>query len=99
MESSFSGIPRIFRINRKTGDATHVTALGLDGVPAPFGMDALEILPDGRFMAIRARGSSEMYEIDPKRSRESGFAEIRAIPLTLDAAITGSLTGLEARRR
>ena len=99
VESSFSGVPRIFRINRRTGDATHVTALGLDGVLAPFGMDALEILPDGRFVAIRARGSSEMYVIDPKRSRESGFAEIRAIPLTLDAAITGSLTGLEARRR
>jgi hypothetical protein len=99
VESSASGIPRIFRINRRTGDAYWVTALGLDGVPAPFGMDALEILPDGRFIAIRASGFSEMYEIDPRPNRESGLAEITLIPLQMDAAITGSLTGLEAQRR
>jgi hypothetical protein len=99
VESSASPIPRIFRINRRTGDAMWVTALGLDGVPAPFGMDALEILPDGRFIAIRSRGFSEMYEIDPKPDWESGMAEITLIPLQLDAAITGSLTALEAQRR
>jgi hypothetical protein len=40
-----------------------------------------------------------MYEIDPKPDWESGMAEITLIPLQLDAAITGSLTALEAQRR
>jgi hypothetical protein len=99
VESTFglgAGIS-IFTVDTTTGAAIPpIVQLGLLGTPPSFGFDALEILPNGRFIATRARRSSEVYEIDPIPDATSGLAEITLIPLVLDAGITGSLTGLES---
>ncbi len=87
----------IFKVDVATGAAMLPTVqVGLSGAPVSFGFSSLEILPDGRFIATRARGSSEVYEIDPIPDAASGLAEITLIPLVLDAAITGSLNGLDS---
>ena len=61
---------RIFRVDPNTGEALPPTVpLGLGGNPAGFGLDALEILPDGRFIGTRAgfsSSSSNVYLINPE---------------------------------
>ncbi len=102
VESSFSvnenGETLIFRVDATTGAAIlPIVQLGLLGALPDFGFDALEILPDGRFIATKGgRGSSEVYEINPIPDAISGLAEITLIPLVLDAGITGSLNGLDS---
>ena len=88
---------RISRVDPSTGAAIPpIVNLGLLDTPIGFGMDALEILPNGRFIATRSRDSSDIYEINPIPDAISGLAEITLIPLVLDAGITGSLNGLES---
>ena len=96
MESSYRLPATIFRIDPATGLPSDVTQLGLAGGPSPFGVAALEILHDGTFVGLRARGSSELYSINPLPDPVSGLAELTLIPLTLDPAIEGSLNGLES---
>ncbi len=87
----------IFRVDPSTGLAIPpVIPLGFGGQPAIFGFDALEILPDGRFIAtISGRsGLNEIYEINPVPSPSSGLAEVTLLPLNYDPAIVGHLNGL-----
>ena len=97
IETRFSSMPRIFKIDPNTGLASDVVRLGLNQVPLPsnFGFDALEILPDGRFIAIRAGMAfgNEMYEVNPVPDPVSGLAEVTRIPLVLPA-LDGTLNGL-----
>ena len=93
IESSFSGRESIFKIDPNTGLASDVVRLGLNGSPTSFGFDALEILPDGRFIATRARGSNQIYEVNPVRDPGSGLAEVTLIPLDLPT-LNGTLNGL-----
>jgi len=87
----------IFEVDVATGAAMPpIVQVGLNGAPVDFGFDSLEILPNGRFIATKARGSSDVYEINPIPHAISGLAEITLIPLVLDAAITGSLNGLDS---
>ena len=61
VESNFSKAESIFRIDPGTGHASDVVRLGLNGKQIFFGLDALEILPDGRFIALRGgRGWSTL---------------------------------------
>ncbi|MFQ5878315.1 MAG: hypothetical protein ACE5JH_11645 [Acidobacteriota bacterium] len=97
VESSFSASPSLYRVDPDTGLAIDgsVVRLGLNGFPTAFGLDSLEILPDGRFFGTRGRGSNELYEIDPVPGA-AGLAGLRRVPLSFDPAVTGSLNGLEA---
>ena len=101
VESSFTNSPStIFKVDRATGVAFDIIRLGLGGGTITFGFDALEILPDGRFIGTRGgRGpeGSELYEIDPTPDPVSGLAELTLIPLVFDTGIQGSLNGLESR--
>ena len=96
VESLFSQTESIFRVDPSTGLAIDPRVrLGIGGVPTSnIGFDALEILPDGRFIATRGGGSSEVYEINPIPDPFSGLAEVTLIPLNLDPAISGNLNGL-----
>jgi hypothetical protein len=94
--NSEGGIPSVFKVDATTGKVIGPEVpLGLMGSPLPFGLDSLEILPDGRFIATRGGGRSDVYEINPVPDATSGLAEVTLIPLMLDPAITGSLNGLE----
>ncbi len=97
IETRFSPMRRIFKIDPNTGLASDVVRLGLNQVPLPsnFGFDALEILPDGRFIAIRAGMAfgNEIYEVNPVPDPVSGLAEVTLIPLVLPA-LDGTLNGL-----
>ena len=94
--NSEGGIPSVFIVDATTGMVIGPEVpLGLMGSPLPFGLDSLEILPDGRFIATRGGGRSDVYEINPVPDATSGLAEVTLIPLMLDPAITGSLNGLE----
>ena len=87
----------IFKVDPSTGAAMPpIVQLGLLGNLLTFGFDALEILPNDRFIATRGVGSNEVYEINPFPDAISGLAEITLIPLVLDVGITGSLNGLES---
>jgi len=89
--------PSIFRVDPSTGLAIPpAVPLGFGGQPATFGFDALEILPDGRFIATIAgrSGGNAVYEINPVPSPSSGLAEVMLIPLNYDPAIAGHLNGL-----
>ena len=62
------GTPSIFKVDPSTGLAIlPVVPLGFGGQPVTFGFDALEILPDGRFIATitGSFGLNEIYEINP----------------------------------
>ncbi len=90
------GEPGIFKVDANTGLViAPVIPLGLMGSLLTFGFDSLEILPDGRFIATRGEGYSEIYEINPVPDASSGLAEVTLIPLSLDPGITGGLNGLE----
>ena len=100
VESSFAfsrwaSPPHIFQIDPTTGLAQNIVPIGLFGTPSAFGFDALEILPDGRFIAIRGAGSSDVYEINPIPDAISGLAGATLIPLLLDPSIQGGLNGLD----
>lgn len=87
---------RIFRVDPNTGLAIGPTVpLGLDGVPAQFGLDALEILADGRFIGTQARFSSNLYLINPEPDPSTGLANLELIPLDLPP-FRGFLNGLES---
>ena len=100
VESSNSPAPSIFRVDPETGLAFDVVRLGL-GHPlnrTPFGLDALEILPDGRFIALRGRWedfSTALYEINP--TSVGGLAELTELDLSISKEILGRLNGLESR--
>ena len=93
VESSFqsggAGATAFFKVNPLTGAAFDLVGLNIGGIPANFGFDALEITPGGRFLGTRARGSSELYEINP------ATGELTLIPLVL-GSLDGSLNGLES---
>lgn len=100
IESDFGtnedGVPSIFRVDAATGMVIPpVVPLGESGALATFGFDSLEILPDGRFIASRAGGRNDIYEIDPNPDASSGLAEATLVPIVLDPAISGSMNGLE----
>lgn len=100
IESNFGtaddGVPAIFKVDATTGAVIPpVVPLGTLGSPLTFGFDALEILPDGRFIASRAGGRDDIFEIDPDPDATSGLAEVTLIAMMLDPAISGSLNGLE----
>lgn len=98
VESNFSVTPSIFRIDPSTGLVVpgSVVRLGDDDGPLNFGFDALEILPDGWFIATRAGSGTFFYEIDPTPDPISGLAAVTFIPLTVDPGIAGSIKGLTA---
>ncbi len=98
VESNFSPAPSIFRIDPETGLASDVVRLGLGGDATPFGLDALEILPDGRFIGLRGGGWSTLYEIDPTPDPVTGLAELTLVDLSIDTDIQGDLNGLESPR-
>ena len=90
---------RIFRVDPSTGEALSPTVpLGLDGRPAGFGFDGLEILADGRFVGTQARSSSNVYLIDPEPDPTTGFANLTLIPISLPPLV-GNLNGLESVRQ
>ena len=100
VESAYSFTPRIFRVDPADGRAIGpVVRLGLNGVPIDsndsvgrFGFDGLEILPNGRFIATRGRGSSQVYEINhPIPDPVSGLAEVSLLPV-----VTIGFNGLES---
>jgi hypothetical protein len=94
-ESSFSASPSLFRVDPQTGLAiAPVIRLGFNGEPSTFGLDALEILPDGRFFAFAGR-SSQFFEVNPVPDAQTGLAEMTLVELDMDEAISGSLNGLE----
>jgi hypothetical protein len=78
-----------FQVDPGTGLANSVIPLLENGVDVGFGFDALDILPDGRIMALAGGGISSLYEIDPT----SG--EVTEITLNLPV-LQGGLNGLEA---
>ena len=80
-----------FLVDPITGVANSVIPLLENGVDVGFGFDALEILPDGRFMALTGfgGGTSPLYEINPNTG------EVTAIALNLPF-LQGKLNGLEA---
>jgi hypothetical protein len=84
-----------FLVDPITGVGNSVIPLLDAGIDVGFGFDALEILPDGRVMALTGLngGVSPLYEIDPNTG------EVTAITLT-DAPppddVQGKLNGLEA---
>ena len=103
VESNNSPEPSIFRINPVKGLALDVVRLGIRDPanptdppnPTPFGLDALEILPDGRFIGLRGKWenfSIALYEINPT----SG--ELTDLDLWIDEGIQGRLNGLESPR-
>lgn len=100
VESNFGtsddGMPSIFKVDAATGAViAPEIPLGLSGSPLDFGFDSLEILPDGRFIGIRAGGRNDVYEINPVADAISGLAEITLIPVAVDPELAGSLNGLE----
>jgi hypothetical protein len=92
IESNFAhqtagGVVNIFKVNPSTGLAIPpVVPLGAGGGPVRVGFDALEILPDGRFIATTGGNSGGVFggiiEIKPVPSPSSGFAETTLIRLT-----------------
>ncbi len=93
-ENNFVLPPSIFRVDSETGRAIPpIVQLGLEGSLTGFGLGALEILPDGRIIAIRGK-SSDVFEVNPVADEQSGLAELTPIPLPLSGA-AGSLNGLE----
>lgn len=79
-----------FQVDPVTGAANSVIPLLSGGVDVGFGFDALDILPDGRFIALAGSGggSSPFYEINPNTG------EVTAIALNLPF-LQGKLNGLE----
>ena len=58
--------------------------------------DALEILPDGRFIAARAIGSEARFtRLIPVPDPMTGLAEVTLIPIMIDSLIVGGFNGLE----
>ena len=55
----------LIEVNLVSGRAENPVRLVQGGVDINFGFDALEILPNGRFIALRGGNSGEIYEIDP----------------------------------
>ena len=108
VEADSSPTPSIFRVDPSTGLATGPSVrLGIDGAPVPvdFGFDALDILPDGRFIATRGHTqglvdpttglfTTGVFEINPSPDPTSGLAEVTLIPLTFDPTIDGNVNGL-----
>jgi hypothetical protein len=92
-ENNFLSAAMLFRIDRQTGEATGAVRLGLNGTETTFGLDALAILPDGRFMATQG-GSGALFEIDPIPDPSSGLAELTAVPLTFVTPLAGHINGL-----
>lgn len=54
-----------FEVEPETGAASNVIRLTLADFDLGLGFDALEITPNGRFLALRGGSSGELYEIDP----------------------------------
>jgi hypothetical protein len=98
VESDFSSAPSIFKVDHVTGLAVNpVVRLGFNGVPTDFGLTALEILPDGRFIGTvgeRVGFESELVEVNPNADVVTGLAEITKISLSVDPEIIGHLNGL-----
>ena len=92
--------PHIFRVDPATGLAGLALGppvrLGLGGSPTTFGLDALEILCDGRFVGTRAGGSSTLYLIDPEPDPSTGLANLTLIPISDFPSLGGELNGLES---
>lgn len=90
---SASGIGRataFFQVDPVTGLAYSVMPLLTGGDDVGFGFEALDVLPDGRILALSLSGPpSSLYEIDPISGKVSTIA------LTLPA-LDGELNGLEA---
>lgn len=100
VESSWSPAEALFKIDQTTGLGSDTVRLGLDGQPTDFGFSGLAILPDGKFIATRARGrdgtpnSARLYEIDPIPQGPSDLAEVTMLPLDVGPGIVGSINGL-----
>ena len=102
--TEFTGLnpKRLYRVDPETGVAISGVSMALNGEVLFFGIDALEILPNGRFIGIRGGGGpqgSQVYEIDPVPDEISGFHEVTQIPVVMDPRITGNLNGLETARQ
>jgi hypothetical protein len=77
--------------------------LGLNGQKlgpsgAYLGFSAMEILPDGAFL-VSGGGQNDFYSFRPVADPASGLAELTLIPLAIDPAIIGTVTGLDYVRR
>ena len=95
VENNFGGsggsggsVTTMIQVDPVTGAAISYLRLVAGGLDLGFGFDALEVLPNGRFLALRGGNSSSLYEINPV----SG--EVTQIPLVLPV-LTGSVNGLQ----
>ncbi|MCZ6916958.1 MAG: hypothetical protein O7I93_09290 [Gemmatimonadetes bacterium] len=93
IESSFAADPHIFAVDPASG-AIHGQPVSLrrsDGGPLGFGFDALEILPDGRLIALASRAGIkfEIYSVDPN----TGLVSL--IFVEVDSKMVGKANGLE----
>jgi hypothetical protein len=84
-----------FMVDPITGLGNSVIPLLEGGIDVGFGFGTLNILPDGRFMALPGEGlgASPLYQINPNTG------EVTAIPLNDALApndVQGNLNGLEA---
>lgn len=99
IENGFAAPPLLFKIDPVTGIASDLMKIGLGGVQVTEGFDALEILPNGRFLATRGGpglpAAERLYEIAPFLDPNTGFAEITLVPLSYSTALAGHINGLE----
>lgn len=86
---SGGSVTTMIQVDPVTGEPLTYLRLVAGGLDLGFGFDALEVLPNGRFLALRGGGGSSMYEINPV----SG--EVTQIPLVLPV-LAGGLNGLQA---
>jgi hypothetical protein len=99
IENEDSRFSVLYRIDRSTGVADSIMAIGVNGTATEVPFIGLHILDDGTFVAVRDLASgpdSAVYEVSSVPDSSSGLAEIAVIPLAVDSAITGPLVGLEA---
>jgi hypothetical protein len=99
IENNFSNATMVFRIDPVAGVAIDPVRLGSGGTPVTAGFDALEILPDGRFLALRGGpgvpATERLYEVNPVPDPTTNLAEVTPLPLTYASPLIGHLNALE----
>jgi hypothetical protein len=88
VESNYANVKTMFRIDPSTGRAFNLQRITLFGVPSSFGLHALIILPDGRFIASAGQAAFDLFEIDPIST------SLTRLPFDVDPDIVGMLSGL-----
>jgi hypothetical protein len=96
VENNFGGaggpggeVTTLAQVNPNTGEPISYLRLVRNGADLGFGLDSLEVMPDGRFIATKGGFNKSLYEIDPV----SG--EVVLVPTSLPA-FNGNLNGLQS---